>query len=98
MRRRAIVERMYPLSVVLADGGASAVLAFSPLSVVLADGGAPAVLAFAPDSVVLADGGAPASFCASLICGDGEHIDVNVRVHGEHADVRVDGKQVDARV
>ena len=48
------------LSVVLADGGAPAVLAYPPLAIVLADGDAPAVLACAPPSVVLADGGAPA--------------------------------------
>ena len=45
-------QSLHP-SVVLADGGSPAVLAFAPLSVVLADAGAPAVLAFAPASVVL---------------------------------------------
>jgi hypothetical protein len=56
-----------PHSVVLADGGAPAVLAFAPLSVVLADRGAPAVLACAPHSVVLADGGAPALHAPALL-------------------------------
>ncbi len=40
--------------VVLADGGAPAVLASAPLSVVLVDGGAPAVLASVPFSIMLA--------------------------------------------
>ena len=40
-----------PDSVVLADGGAPAVLADAPLSVMLADAGAPAVLANAPAAV-----------------------------------------------
>jgi hypothetical protein len=44
----------------LADAGASAVLAPVPLAVMLADAGAPAVLADAPDAVMLADAGASA--------------------------------------
>ena len=63
-----------PDSVVLADGGAPAVLADAPLSVVLADGGAPAVLANAPAAVVLADAGAPAVLAFaphSVVLADG---------------------------
>jgi hypothetical protein len=62
-----------PLSVVLADGGAPAVLADALASVVLADGGAPAVPAMAPHSAVLVDGGAPAvlaSAPASVVLAD----------------------------
>jgi hypothetical protein len=63
-----------PPSVVLADGGAPAVLAFAPLSVVLAYVGAPAVLANTSASVVLADGGAPAVLAPSPylpVCAEG---------------------------
>ena len=49
-----------PLSAVLADGGAFAVLTPAPHSVVLADGGAPAGLASAPLSAVGSHGVAPA--------------------------------------
>jgi len=43
------------MEVMLADGGAPAVLAFAPAAVMLADAGAPAVLSVAPLAVMLAD-------------------------------------------